>query len=190
MKAKRSPWRYSAGTSLPSKRRSAGLSSNRSSCDGAPAMNRKMTCLALGAKCVPSPAATRAATSCGVALAGAAKSFSLNTDDSATEPIPKPIWLKKCRRVMRRRASWFTASAFRQGLVEVEQHVADHRPGHRVGVEAGVVAGRVMRPGVLEEPPQPGPLGLRRRAARHEAEAQRQPIVDRRAAFLGHAPAQ
>ena len=49
MKAKRSPLTISAGISWPSYLRSAGLLSNRSSCDGAPAMNRKITCLAFGA---------------------------------------------------------------------------------------------------------------------------------------------
>ncbi len=40
MNAKRSPWMNSAGMSLPSCVFSAGLGSNRSSCEGAPAMKR------------------------------------------------------------------------------------------------------------------------------------------------------
>ena len=51
MKAKRSPLTNSSGTAWPSCFVSAGFGSKRSSCDGAPAMNRWMTRFALAAWC-------------------------------------------------------------------------------------------------------------------------------------------
>ena len=50
MKAKRSPFTSSSGMGSPLCCLSFGFGSKRSTCEGAPAMNRKITCFAFGAK--------------------------------------------------------------------------------------------------------------------------------------------
>src|SRR5258705_13721183 len=58
-----------------------------------------MTCLALAEKCGALGAREL------LAVADAAKSRSLNSEASATPPMPTPQFLKKCRRVMARKCS-------------------------------------------------------------------------------------
>src|SRR3954465_1579792 len=59
--------------------------------------------------------------------------------ESPMEPIPSaPVWLRKWRRVVWR-ARWMDSgwimgftSPFGEGLVEVQDHVGDHRPGCQI----------------------------------------------------------
>src|ERR1700730_11874344 len=64
-------------------------------------------------------------------LASKASSFSLSSAESASVPTPTPLSLKKWRRVMVRNASGrgLIRSFLRQGLIQIQQRVGDHRPG-------------------------------------------------------------
>src|SRR5262245_37347404 len=102
--------------------------------------------------------------------------FSASRPARATEPKPIPVvWPKKCRRVISSICSRIGSmarrsfrSTLRHDLVEVQNHVADHRPGGqlawmKVGVElrltrADQFPGRLCLPCVMSEEVMQGPV--------------------------------
>ncbi len=165
-------------------------------------MNRKMTCLAFGA------------TDGASVLAACANSCSCINEASAAPPTPKPACLKKCRRVsdcssfiVALTAGWdsrpYLPDSLPLGhrLVEVQQHVADHRPGGQVdlvcchlrvlrkveGLGGFGRGGRVPRLRLREECAQTVEFRRGRQAAGHQAESVRQPCVDGRLGLRPHA---
>ena len=84
MKANRSPLMISSGIFWPSWALSFGFGSKRSTCDGPPAMNRKMMFLAFGAKCGGRAVSGSAATDLGPKSSGSRRAR------RASPPMPNP----------------------------------------------------------------------------------------------------